>query len=447
MGLDSIVSVDISISAASISKPGFGTTLILSGVPTAVETAWATERVRTYNSAAAMLAVTEGFTVADQAYKLAVAAFSQNPKPKQVKVGRRTRKQTQIIHYTPTVTTAGHVYGSTIEDKTWTYTVLSADDTVAKVVAKLVAAINTADPTHVTATDGTTHVILTTSTTGLVVEHKTISTGINITDATVNPGIETDFAECAAADGDFYKVVADAYGADEVGDLATAIEATRYKYDASTVDSGSIAAGSSDIGGVLNAAATFRTSLYYNHNIDFKLAAGAAGVEATKNPGTYTMFGKTVSGALPSDHLSETQVGHLNRKKINFYQSVGGVGRILGGWVSGGEYSDTVRGIDWLRANMQVNVANALFAAEKIPNTNDGRQVIKGQISTSIEAAMSKPGKPGLLAPSPAPVITMPDVSDTESFDSVTRTLSGVSWSAALANAIHAVVIQGVVTE
>jgi len=447
MSLDSIVSVDISISSASISKPGFGTTLILASCPTAVDTAWGIERVRTYSSAAAMLAAGDGFTVNDQAYKIAVGIFSQNPKPQRIKVGRRTRKQTQTLKLTPTTTAVGHVYGSTVNGTTWTYTVLVADTTVAAVCAKLVTAITAAAPVDVTAADHTSYITLTSGTAGKVHEHKNFSSGLTVEDTTVDPGIATDFAEVAAVDKDFYTVKADTFGAAEIGALATAIEATQYKYNAQTADSAAHEAGSADIGGVLHAASTFRTAIDWSPDYTWAFSAGKTGVESVSAPGTYTLFGKTVSGALPADSLTETQTGNLDRKHYNYYQSIGGVGRVIGGRVIGNEYEDNVRGLDWLRATMQVNIANAMFAASKIPNTAAGREVIKGQIAVSLEQAISKPAKPGLLAPDPAPVITMPPVSDASSFDSTTRTLSGVSWTAALANAIHAVQVTGTVTE
>ncbi len=447
MSLDSIVSVDISISSPAVTKPGFGTALILSSLPSAVEALWATDRVRKYSSAAALLAATEGFTASDQAYKMAVALFAQNPKPQFVKVGRRTRKQTQILKMTPTITTVGHVYSSKVNGKVWTYTVVADDDTAAKVVVKLIAAITAAAPTDVTASSGTSHLLLTTSTAGKVHEHSNFSAGLIVQDVTDDPGIVADFTEISAIDKDFYAVTADTFGSSEISALATAVEATKYRYTAQTADTAAHESGSSDIGGVLNSQSIFRTEVYWSQNYDFNLSLGHLGVELTKTPGTYTNFGKVVALAIPSDSLTETQIANLSRKKYNYYQTIGNNGRVMGGWVAGGEYSDTVRGLDWLRANMQVNIANALFSADKIPNTDAGREVIKGQIAVTIEAATSKPAKPGLLAPDPAPTITMPPVSDTESFDSTTRTLTGVEWSASLANAIHAVVVTGKVSE
>lgn len=445
MSLDDIVSVDITISSSGLTGEDFGTPFVLAHLPSAVETIWAAERVRTYTSAAAMLAGSEGFSTTDSAYKLVAALFSQNPKPAKVKVGRRALKATQILHLTPTITTVGHIYTWKSNGTTISYTVLVADDTVAKIVAKLVTATTSEAPSGVTATDGTTHVILT-STAGKIVEHTDFGPGISLADASADPGAVTDLTACRAVDDSWYFLLSDAFGAAEIAATAAHVETLKKVYVAQTADSAALGTATSGIAYTLHGASTFRTSLWYHKNYEFKLAAGIVGNRSTVTPGTDTWFGKTVVGPIPSDELTATQIQNLRARNVNYTQTIG-VSRTLGGWVSGGEYADNVRGIDALRSDMQIAVAGEIFAASKIPNTNAGRSRIKGAIENVLKEYTSTEAQPHLLSPDTAPVLTMPPTSDTTSFNAVTRILSGVTFTATLANAIHAVQISGTLSE
>jgi hypothetical protein len=445
MSLDSIVTVNISIASGGLTGPDYGTALALCNLSSAVEVLWGPDLVRTYTSAAAMLAATEGFTSADSAYKIASAYFSQNPKPAQIKIGRRTHKSTQIVTLTPTNTTAGFIYTGTANGTAWTYTVLAADDTAAKVATKLVTAITAAAPTGVTAADTTDDLTLT-STAGLVVEHTGFSTGLTVEDSTVAPDVAADLAAITAVDDSWYFLLADAFGKDEITDLSTYVEATRKVGVFQTADSAVKTSSTTDIAYGLKAASSFRSSLWYHKDMSFKTAPAMVGNRSTVIPGTDTWFGKTLVGPAPSDELTATEIGYLRGKNCNYLQTIG-VSRTLGGWVSGGEYVDNVRGIDALRSDMQLAIASAMFSASKIPNTTAGRFIIKGAIETTLKNYTATDSQPQLLSPDVAQTIYMPPVTDTTSFSAVTRTLSGITWSAGLANAIHAVTVTGTVSE
>lgn len=445
MSIDDIATVNISISASGLTGEDFGTPFVLANLPTAVETVWAAERVRTYTAASQMLAVAEGFSTSDSAYKLVAAAFSQNPKPAKVKLGRRANHSTQVLHLTPTITTVGHVYTWKSNGTTVSYTVLVADDTIAKIVAKLVTATTSAAPANVTATDGTTHLVLTTSV-GRVVEHTNFGAGITVEDTSTDPGAVADLTACRAVDDSWYFLLSDTFGAAEIAAMATHVETLKRVYVAQTADTGCTTSSTSDIGTTLKNASSFRTSLWWNQDYTFKLAAGIVGNRSTVTPGTDTWFGRTVMGPTPSDALTATQVGYLKAKNVNYCQTIG-VSRTLGGKVSGGEYADNVRGIDALHSDIQIAVAGTLFAASKVPNTNSGRSRIKGAIEGVLKTYTSTEAQPHLLSPDTPPVLTMPTTSDATSFNAVTRILSGVAFTAALANAIQAVSITGTLSE
>jgi hypothetical protein len=444
--IDSIVAVNISITSGGVTGPDLGTTLCLASLPAAVDTKWGTERVRTYTSAADMLTVAEGFAATDSAYRMVSNAFSQNPKPARVKVGRRASKPTQIVHLTPTSTTAGDVYSWTCSNKTITYTVLVADDTVAKVCAKLVTAATAAGPTGITTTDGTTHIIGT-STAGTVYEYSAISSNLQFSDESISPtGLAADISACELADPNWYFLVSDAFGRLEIAATAAVVETMRKMYVWQSADFACTGSGTTHIGYTEKAAARFRSSGWWHQDATLK-ASDVPGNRSTVQPGTDTWWGKTLVGWTPSTALTATQIQNLQATNLNYVLAVGSVNRTFGGLVSGGEYADNVRGIDALRAAMQIAVYTEMVSVSKLPNTSYGRSRIKGAIETTLMAYTATPSQPHLLSPDVAQIITVPPVSDSTSFSAVTRALSGITWSAGLANAIQAATVTGTLSE
>ena len=98
-----IVNVQISLNTTGISVEGFNTMLIVGAHANSLA------RVETYTSASDM--ITAGFSDTDPLYLAAVDAFSQTPKPRQVKIGRR---QAASVAVTVASLTSAGVYKLTI---------------------------------------------------------------------------------------------------------------------------------------------------------------------------------------------------------------------------------------------------------------------------------------------------------------------------------------------
>jgi hypothetical protein len=442
MSLDDIVNVSVSLASAGLSKPGFGIILCAANVPAAVATAWGPDLVRTYTSAAAMLAVSEGFTASDRAYKMVAQAFAQSPKPQRVKVGRLTTAHTQTVDLTPTNTTVGYVYTGKVQGSTWTYTVQTSD-TVALICDGIVSAITALAVTGCTATDNTTRVTIT-ATAGLTLDLTEMSTALTVADVTTDPGTlgtSTDLTAIVAYDNDWYMLLIDS-SSEAINAAAAAWTESTYKlFTGHTADTAVLTSSTTDVASDLQDLSYFRTSLWYNKDISANVAVAIAANRATATPGSDTWALKNLSGVFPSDHLTASQIGYLKAKNCNFYQTIGSEGRTQGGQVSGGEFIDVVRFLDWLRATMQVNIYNALVSYLKVPNTSEGISVIQGAMETTLRSGVEVGGfKPN------STTTTAPDASDTTQFDATTRTMSGFEFTGVLANAIHAVNVTGRVT-
>src|SRR5574343_255077 len=124
--LDTIIDVSISANTTTPSRPGFGIPLFCG-----YHTKYA-DIVRTYNKASEL--VDDGFATTDPLYLMAAAAFSQKPRPAEVKIGRLTTavKCRHVI----TVTTA-------TEGEVISFTLVSPDGTVNSISRTVPAASNT----------------------------------------------------------------------------------------------------------------------------------------------------------------------------------------------------------------------------------------------------------------------------------------------------------------
>lgn len=92
--LDDFFTVNVTATTDTQTRAGFGTALFA-----CCDVPWTSgARVREYASLAEV--ATAGFNSSKPGYRMAQAAFSQNPRPRSVKIGRRTRAFTQVVRLT-----------------------------------------------------------------------------------------------------------------------------------------------------------------------------------------------------------------------------------------------------------------------------------------------------------------------------------------------------------
>jgi hypothetical protein len=428
MSLNDVVNLQISRSAAAVSRQGFGTMLILG---TTITTEWGADRIRSYTSAAALLE--DGFATSDAEYKAALVAFSQDLKPTRVKVGRRLTPVAQVITVTPTAANT-YIYSVTINDTEFSFT-SDGSATAAEIVTGLIALIN-AGSEPVTAS-GTSTLILTADEAGVSF---TVTLGGNLSKVTsvANVGIATDLAEVSEEDDDWYALVSTSRDPDVIMEAAAYIESVRKIYIACSGDAGVIAAGSTDVASLLKAKAYARTAYLYSGNQAAMPEAAWLGGNLPDDPGSATYKFKTLTG-VTADDLTSTQYTVAKAKNANIYTTVGGAGMTEEGVMAEGEFIDVIIGIDWLHSNMQADVFQVLRDQPKVPYTDAGVATIETAVRNRLRLAVLA----NVLAEDPAPVVTVPKVADVAPSDKAARLLKDVTFTATLAGAVHAVEITG----
>jgi hypothetical protein len=135
VAVDSIVDVSISTTATPPSAESFDTALLVG-----YHNLWP-ERTRIYSTLTGF--VSDGARSSDPLYKMMASAFSQQPRVKSVKVGRRALPFSQVIDLTPAAPSNGKVYSVEVDGDEASYTA-DADDVLSDVCTALASAINTA---------------------------------------------------------------------------------------------------------------------------------------------------------------------------------------------------------------------------------------------------------------------------------------------------------------
>ena len=429
---NSIVTIAITISDASVTKAGFGTPLIMTH-----EAAYSPDLVRSYSSTTAM--VTDGFAAAGDTVTAATQIFAQNPKVTTIKTGIRGTTPSSMTRIM-TVASATDSINYTVTLNGTAFTVNSGvGATVASIALALVTAINLGT-VPVTATDNSNGTFdLVEDVAGALFGLTHTMNRITQDDTTANAGIATDYAAIKAEDSDFYGVLMTSSATLEIAALAALVEADTKLFVAQTADSDVLADTAGNLGETLNAAGYHRTALVWNmDNFDFANAAWM-GRMFPMDPGSATWAFWALSG-VTVDVLTDTQIANLQSNKVNFYTNTKGAPFVLDGWAAGGRYLDLTRGIDWFSARTQERLINLLLNSKKIGMTQPGIDSVENEVRAQLAEAYTK------TLVTQDYTVTPPALSAVSAADKTARFLDGVNFAATFQGAIQSIGVAGTVS-
>ncbi len=440
MALSDIVNISITTSSANVSRIGFGMPLILApDAPVGF-----TERIRFYTSLAG---VAVDFTSAQATYKAAAAMFAQNPHPPTIAVGRCALLPTQTWTITPTAVNST-VYAMTINGTSYSIT-SDGSATATEIVTALTSAIGSVSGLTF---GGSATLTIARTVAGATASIKVADpTRLKLVQDQADPGFATDLAAIALEDSSSWYAIINPFNSKACADvIATYAEANQKLFICATQDTDVIQTSNTTdynsgtpltIAGSQKLAAHYRTAIIYHpDNTQFADAAWA-GRCLPLDPGSETWVFKTLAG-VDAVNLTATQRTNVLAKYANCYDSIGGVNITEGGKVSGNEFIDVIRFRDWLQAEMSEDIFNALANAKKVPFTDAGIAIIEGILRAKLAEGVAVGG----LAASPAPRVTVPLASAVSSSDKAARSLTGVTFDAVLAGAIHATTVTGAIT-
>lgn len=449
--LDQIVGVQITRQTVFPTVIGFGIPLLLAyhvRTPNMIDI---------YSNASSML--DDGFTINDRAYQMALKAFSQNPSPKQVVIGRRLTASTLIIKLLPKRLTVGFIYDFIYTDPTGvkteiTYTV-ALNDTALIIGTALKNAIDALAGSTAVVNGGTGEVTVTASVAGAFFNLSGLPNpdDLHVANTTTDPGIAGDYAAVKAVDAStWYGITIDSPSKAEIEALAAPVEADKkifaYECSDSDIDDDGV---TTDVGSQLAAAEYARTFGYFAQEqifSDRSTAEMAKGLAlGAKAPGSNSWAFLTLN-SVTVDNLKDGQETKIMAKRVNIYVETGGLAITYPDLVADNEHIDVIVGSDWLFSQLQSG-GLALFynraqAGSKVPYTDAGAQLVVGMVMSKLTLGTQDNGQGGsFLAPLPKPTCTAPKVADIDPSVRAQRILPDVNFNATIANAINAVQISG----
>lgn len=455
MSLDDLINITIEADTLSPTRPGFGVIALLASK---VPTLFPTNVPKTYSDLVGM--TDDGFLTSDPAYKCAAGIFAQKTRPEKIKVWARTlAKPVQEIKLQVLTAGSGTVLKATIKGTAVSLTLDgSTGATVDSAATALGALIDDDTTLTVTvATDTVTIVLKSTvsgDTDGLLFDVQDWSPNLALADtsdystASSTNTVEDDLSALLLADTDWYGIALDSNSKVEILDAAHWAEANKKFFVPNSSDTAcEDPASTTDVIYAVKAAGYARTGVLFNGN--HLLSYSGASWMANRfpfDPGSFTFAFKQLGGVSP-DPLTPTQFNAIQAKHGNTYMTVAGVPITFEGKSGAGEYLDVTQFIDWLRAEMQIDVFTLLATLPKVPYTDLGTDMLANAIQAVLKRGIRAGGiDAGNGKDIPAPSVSFPRVADVPTSQRAARHLPGGKFGARLAGAIHTLDINGVVT-
>lgn len=321
MSYNPTVVTNVTQVTTSVAQRGFGDILIIGSHNQFFE------RVRQYGS---LTAVAADFPENTEEYKAAVAAFSVEPKPISIKIGRRRCSST----LTPATPSNGKVYRVTVTAKDGTGTVSSTltytadnDDTLSDVGTALAAAINGV-PGLASKLTATSSVGVVTITQDAVSADFTVSALENLTVGSLASS-ETAaqvYNAIVAENNEFFAFASTDRSSAFVTALAAVVAATKNSYWYQTNDVNALGVYSptvTDYTAVIKQGGNGRAQGIYHHDMSLYVEVRAFCSQSSYQPGDVIYANHPLPGVPASKNgsgnlLTETEKANLKARGLNF---------------------------------------------------------------------------------------------------------------------------------
>jgi hypothetical protein len=422
LSVSRLVNVSVTLSPQAVGRRGFGT-LMIAGDSTIID---GLERFRSYTG---ITDVATDFGTSAPEYLAAALYFGQNPKPKNLMIGRWLRTATsgllkggilstveQTIATWQAITAGGFKYqfdGGTLTNVTGLNFSGCAN-------LNAVAAVISAALTGGTCTYSGSRFILTSNTTGVssaVAPLVAPASGVDISSvlkmsvALASPAVPGYAAEtpvaCVTAlatkSSSWYGVMfaAATFPNDAerltVAALVQSLVPSRIYAITTTNTTVLDSTITNDIASQLRDLGYTRTCIQYSsHKYAIASFIGRAfAVDFNANRSTIDMMYKQEPG-ITGEELTETQAQTLQTKRCNVFVKYDNDTSIIQyGVMSGPAYFDEIHGLDWFQNAVQVDCYNLLYTGKtKIPQTDAGVNQIVNAVNGVCESAVNN----GLVA-------------------------------------------------
>lgn len=406
-----IIQIKVDSSNQAVSRQAQSVSMIL-----AKHTAF-TELAREYSS---LDGVGEDFAITSTVYKMANSIFSQAITPSRLVIGRG-----QVDSATVSIGTLSNstTYKLTVNGSDYVF-VSDTDATATEIIAGLKADYD-ADPisgiTFVNNADGTGTFSVATAGTAW-----SLSSSANLSVAAVAPSTPAtsyvaDLDAVNDYNGDWYVLLCESHNSAVQEALAAAIQAMPQKvYFTSTQDATAVTSATTDIGAKLKALGYDSTSVIYLTNADTQYPECA-----------FTRWGQNVAGStdfcykeligVTTDKLSTNKSNILHGKNYTTYETMDNLNRTVGGDMASGKGIDSKFLEDWWIINVRADLWQFMGNVNKIAYRD-----APARVEAVIRSVNARGIANGGISATPAPTISIPDITTISTTDRINRHLPNV---------------------
>lgn len=437
---------NIALDTATVSRQGFGTILFVG------QHNYFSERIKAYTSTLSM--AEDGIPTTSNIYIAAQGAFSQNPSPTSIKIGRQ-ESTTALLLTNFVASTSSHTVTITANGIAESTVIVPANTTEELTLTDVKTAVDAIFSTVITATVVGTGPTATLTLAQVVAgtDWFTIKTLVNYSESSTSAELAaTAIAAISSEDDAWYYFTAEDKTNAFVLAAAADIEAKLKVYRTSTFEAADLTSTPTGTIADLNTANYFRSSAFFHHEAATKFPEVAALAEiAPYVTGSVTYGNRIVAAVSPSQNLAGkdlTTTEQINLKKVNgdFFARVGNstsdpVVTVVGKMASG-EWIDNIVGRDNLQVDIEADFTNLLIRqkASKIAFNNKGANQLRSVLQTVL-SNYTVNGTHNFIEDDF--VILIPDQVNFNPADKGTRTFKQITFKATLTNAIHMVEITG----
>lgn len=445
MPLINIAPITISLDPSPTTRPGFGVAALFADLTPAQDALFGPDlgiEVTPAGWKDELAAV--GITAGEPAYIAVEDFYSQDApgKPEKLILFRRADPQAQLRTYQVVGNTDG-TFSVTLDGQVASF--LAAANTVTQIRDGLLAAIallpNAADFVVVSVlTDSFTVQAAFAGLPFTSAVSAPVSGELTETLTTANIGMPEDIAAAKGERTDWYAVFETSHAEGNILATAAAIESEKLLYIAQNNDSDATdGAATDDIGSKLRALSYTRTGIWYSSNNTQYVDGAMLGKMLPSDPGSETWAFQEVASVTGEviTSANDTTLKNKNYSWVEEY-TAGGKTYSRNGFVSSGQFLDVIRGRDWLEANLQIDILDALLANPKIAYNDEGIEILRAVVENRLRLAAEQ----GIIDEDTI-VITVIPKADMPANKIGERLYDGITFEAVLTGAIHTVPVSG----
>ena len=446
--LERIVSLVLSATTPTPSRPGFGAALIAAPDATG---AFGSSLVRRASDPAGVSAM--GFAANGPTMRDVNAYFAQANRPEFVYIGRRQAKPTRIVTLTVVTPEVGAVYSAELNGVTFSFTAATA--VAADVATGLAAAIVSGTAGYTKAAVGAV-ITLTASVAGTSPMIRNISvthpdgptaSALVAKDTTVDPGIADDLADIFATPlgSEAFGLLTPGAGPEEIEAAATWATANERIYAAQVFDTSILDANVTDDAASEITALRPRFLLLTVRRVssDSPVSAAILGRCLAVTPGSINFAHKTLS-LVEGDAFNADEIATVADKFANVYTSIQRVNVFFDGRMGDGGWADEVIGSAFLQSELKIGVFEELLAHDKVPYTDAGADLLRARVKAILLMLAQDPYN--IIDPARDITVTMPAISSLSVQQRASREWPDIFFECFYQGAINSVKMRGKIT-